>query len=624
MDYNRDEIRKKYKDLFEYSLDLIYVCDLKGNFLDANDIALLALGYEKKEILNLSFMDLASGEQLIEAYNILKEIMSTGRQLKPGEYKLRTKDGDDLYVQTYAIALRKNGEIYAVLGIATNITERKIAELKLKESEERYRNMVNNLDVGYYSIGMDGTIYYQNPVCKKIAGFSDYNNLIGKSSFDFWQNPEEREKYLEELKKNGFIKNFILHGKKKNGTKIVVQVNAHTIKDTKDNPILIEGTLDDITDKFQLEKKLKESEKKYRQLFEETPFAIILLNSDGIVIDCNPTTKKLLGYDKEELIGRNYINTSVIHSKYLKITELLFNNFFKGKSVHRLDLEVYRKNNKLIWVQLRGSIIRIGDKQYMELLLYDISKQKKAEFLIKEQIIKLKELDEIRKNLIIRVSHELKTPLVSVCGGAELLLDQFGPELGKDAKEIVRLIKKGGDRLKNLIKRLLDISRLEENKLKLEKTKIDLSESITGCINEMTYAIRKRKLNIDLDIPTNLYLEIDRMRIEQVINNLLSNAIKNTPPEGRITICLRKSGDCVEFIVSDTGVGFTKKEMKILFTRFGKIERYGQGLDDTDIQGSGLGLFISRELVKLHGGVIHAKSPGRNKGSTFTVKLPLK
>jgi signal transduction histidine kinase len=158
----------------------------------------------------------------------------------------------------------------------------------------------------------------------------------------------------------------------------------------------------------------------------------------------------------------------------------------------------------------------------------------------------------------------------------------------------------------------------------LEKTKINLSESITGCINEMTYAIRKRKLIIDLDIPTNLYLEIDRMRIEQVINNLLSNAIKNTPPKGRITICLRKSGDCVEFIVTDTGVGLTKKEMKILFTRFGKIERYGQGLDDTDIQGSGLGLFISRELVKLHGGVIHAKSPGRNKGSTFTVKLPLK
>ena len=153
MDYNRDEIRKKYKDLFVYSLDLIYVCDLNGNFLDANEIALMSLGYGREEIRDISFKNLVNREQLIEAYNFIKEIKETGRQLKPGEYKLRTKDGDDLYVQTYAIALRRNGEIYAVLGIATNITERKVAELKLKESEERYRNMVNNLDIGYYNIG---------------------------------------------------------------------------------------------------------------------------------------------------------------------------------------------------------------------------------------------------------------------------------------------------------------------------------------------------------------------------------------------------------------------------------------------------------------------------------------
>jgi len=624
MDYNRDEIRKKFKDLFEYSLDLIYVTDLNGNFLDANDVALMAFGYEKEEIQSISFRDLIDREQIRSAFKSLNEIKEFGRQQTHGEYKLQTKDGDNIYLQTNVIPLEKEGKIYAILGIATNTTERKLAELKLKESEERYRNMVNTLDIGYYSIGMDGIINYQNPASKKILGYDEENKLVGKSSYDFWQNPEERGEYLEQLKKYGFIKNFIVHGKKKDGTKIVLQINAHIIKDAKGKPVLIEGTLDDVTDKFQLEKKLKKSEKKYRQLFEETPFAIILLNSDGIIIDCNPTTKKLLGYDKDELIGRNYQNTSVIHPKYLEKTKLLFKNFFKGKSIHRLDLEVYRKDNKLLWAQIRGSIIRIGDKSYMEILLYDINKQKKAEFLIKEQLIKLKELDEIRKNLIIRVSHELKTPLVSVCGGTELLLDQFDAELGKDAKEIVRLIEKGGNRLKNLVKRLLDISRLEENKLKLEKTKCDLSESITECINEMTYAIQKRKLIIDLDIPTNFYLEIDRMRIEQVINNLLSNAIKNTPPEGRITICLKEIDNCVEFTVKDTGVGFTKKEMEILFTRFGKIERYGQGLDNTDIQGSGLGLFISRELVKLHGGAIQAESPGRNKGSTFTVKLPLK
>jgi len=260
----------------------------------------------------------------------------------------------------------------------------------------------------------------------------------------------------------------------------------------------------------------------------------------------------------------------------------------------------------------------------MQLLIYDISKRKKADFLIKEQLIKLKELDELRKNLIVRVSHELKTPLSLVCGGTEFLLEQYDGELDHDFKETLGLVRKGGDRLRNLIENLLDISRIEYNKLKLEKKENNLSEIVKECVKDMAYAIQSRHLTLNLDLPNDLYLWIDSIRIEQVIMNLLSNAIKNTPPTGKITITLQKNEKWATLTVNDTGVGFTEKEMEVLFTRFGKIERYGQGLEDTDIQGSGLGLFISRELVKLHDGVIQVESLGRNRGSTFTVKLPLK
>jgi signal transduction histidine kinase len=109
-----------------------------------------------------------------------------------------------------------------------------------------------------------------------------------------------------------------------------------------------------------------------------------------------------------------------------------------------------------------------------------------------------------------------------------------------------------------------------------------------------------------------------------VIINLLSNAIKNTPPQGKIKIRLNKRGEWALFSVKDTGIGLTRTEMEKLFKRFGKIERYGSGLEYIDIQGSGLGLFISKEIVDLHGGQIFAESKGRNKGSKFTVKLPLK
>ena len=137
------------------------------------------------------------------------------------------------------------------------------------------------------------------------------------------------------------------------------------------------------------------------------------------------------------------------------------------------------------------------------------------------------------------------------------------------------------------------------------------------------YLIKKRDINFQLDLPDTLIVNIDRVRIEQVVLNILSNAIKNTPPNGKVVMKLTKKKEWVEFSVNDSGIGLTREEMDRIFTRFGKIERYGLGLEYIDIQGSGLGLFISKEIIDLHKGHIWAESGGRDKGSTFTIKLPI-
>ena len=149
----------------------------------------------------------------------------------------------------------------------------------------------------------------------------------------------------------------------------------------------------------------------------------------------------------------------------------------------------------------------------------------------------------------------------------------------------------------------------------------NLSEIIQDCANELMYLIKRRKLDLILELPNELHIILDKIRIEHVILNLLSNAIKNTPPNGRIIIKLEQKENWAEVSINDTGIGLTREEMDRIFTRFGKIERYGEGLEFIDIQGSGLGLFISKEIVDLHKGHIWADSAGRNKGSTFTMKL---
>ncbi|MHA2288004.1 MAG: PAS domain-containing sensor histidine kinase [Promethearchaeota archaeon] len=746
IEYNKAEIREKYKDLFEHSLDLIYVNDMNGNFLDASDLTLIALGIEREEIPTISFIDLLDRDNLIKAYKVTKEIRKIGKQSAQSEYKVKTKDGGYLYIETYGIPLKKEGEIYAVLGVAKNITERKMSEKKLtesaemfkalfkegslpaytwkhvndnfvlidynkaaakitqegvenflgnkatemykdrldilndlnqcynnkshvrrelkyqfqfsneekfllvnysyvdpdlivvrtediterkraeeglKESELKYRDMINNLDVGFYQVTLDGIMLNHNPAHNKILEYDPTESLIGKQVTDFWQHPEDRVNYKEQILKDGYAKNFICPSLSKNGKKLVVQLNSHLMLDKQGSPYGIEGTFIDITERYNLEEKLRESERKYRNLYDNTPFSVVLINTQGVVVDMNPKAELMFGYSPQEVFGRKFMDLSIIHPDYLPTILSLFKQFIKGERIHRIDVQIQNKDGTIFWTNLQAALMKINKETFVQALFTDITAKKEAEFLINEEVKKLKELDKIRKNLISRVSHELKTPLVSVSGGCELLLTLYGDQLNKEELEILEVIEKGGRRLKHLVDNLIDISRIEYEKFKLVKEPIDFSELIREISDELTYSIRERNINLQLMLPESLYVDLDRVRIEQVIMNLLSNAIKNTPPKGDIFVKLTAKANFAELSIRDTGIGISREEMDMLFTRFGKLERYGEGYEYIDIQGTGLGLYISKEIIDSHDGEIRAESSGRDMGSTFIVKLPL-
>ncbi|MFX1418687.1 MAG: PAS domain S-box protein [Promethearchaeota archaeon] len=621
MTYNREEIGEGFKDLFENSLDLIYVSDSNGNFLDANDLTLLTLGYDREEIENIKFLDLLEPDELKIAYTALREILKSGKQSKRREYKIKAKNGNFIFIETYAMPLKKNGKIYAILGIGRNITERKKAEYKLVESRELYRALYKDGPIATYTwkkLDDDFVFIEFNNTAERIT----HGNVINVLGYKASEMYKDRPEIINDLNKCFDNKVHITREMKYqfeySNEEKYLSVNYGYVK-----PDLVIVQTEDITEKRVAEYKLKESEKKYRFLYENTPFSIVLLDSKGNIVDCNPRTEIMFGYSKIDLIGKKFHKLAVIHPDYLSVIIELFNKFIKGERVHRIDLQMYKKDNSLIWVNLQASLIQLENQHYVQALFTDITKRKQAELLVNEEITKLKELDQIRKNLVSRVAHELKTPLATICGGAELLSNFYNTELKAEQLELLKLIEKGGDRLKFLVDNLIDISKIEYSKFKLNKQRTNLSELIRESTKEMSQFAKKRKILLYLELINELNINVDRIRIEQVIMNLLSNAIKNTPPNGKINIKLEKIDNWAHFSISDTGVGLTTDEMNILFTRFGKIERYGNGLEYINIQGSGLGLFISKEIVDLHGGNIRAESGGRGKGSSFIVKLPM-
>ena len=367
---------------------------------------------------------------------------------------------------------------------------------------------------------------------------------------------------------------------------------------------------------------VKKSEEKFRNLFKKTPNSIILFNKDGIIIDLNSAAENLFELKKDDLIGENYNKLSLYSSELSTI--LKENLVFKeeNKESNPLEIELQKKNADQIWVNLKTSSYEIENEFFIQTIIEDITEKKKAEKIIKDEIKKLKELDEIKTDLIRRTSHEFKTPLNSIFSTSQYLLNNYRDQIDGNILKLIEIINSGGQRLTKLTNNLLDSFYLEDSGLKVEKRKENIIELTKECAKDLTIPLRDKEIFLKLELNGDFYLNIDKNRIAQVLLNLLSNAIKNTPPKGIIYINVQPQESYIDIIIKDTGVGFTEEEKEKIFKKFGKIER--KDVDkNIDTEGSGLGLFISKKIIELHDGKIWVESMGRNRGSSFIVRLPI-
>ncbi|MHA2039170.1 MAG: sensor histidine kinase, partial [Promethearchaeota archaeon] len=253
----------------------------------------------------------------------------------------------------------------------------------------------------------------------------------------------------------------------------------------------------------------------------------------------------------------------------------------------------------------------------------DITERKNIESKLKDQNTELEKLNELKSEFLRRATHELKTPLVAIKGYTDLLVNLCDKQDNSEVKINLQNILSGCNRLEHIIKNILESSKLKSSKIRLIKRRENLTNLIKSCIEEQKELCNSRNHNIELNLKENLLLNIDKEQIYEAFTNLLRNAIIYTPPNGIIHIQAKVENGSVITSIKDNGVGFTRKEKKQIFQQFGKINRTDLGLD-LGIEGSGLGLFITKKIIDAHSGQIWVESEGRNKGSTVSFSLPKK
>ena len=335
----------------------------------------------------------------------------------------------------------------------------------------------------------------------------------------------------------------------------------------------------------------------YEQIFSNTNKGIIILTkNDFIIKDANPNVCKLFKSKKEDIIGKKLSN-------YVPIDSKLYNEVIDiNKNGIKKDINKLQCNNK--WLDI--TLIKVETDEII-MMIDDITQQVKI-------LEKLEKSDKYKTEFLSNMSHEIRSPINSIIGFSEMLKDVKNNE--DKLNKYIEIIQNSSESLIKIVNDILDFSKIEEGKLEINKTNFNLNNVLEDLYLTNKNKLKNKNVELRLNSPKTINKILnDSFRFEQIINNLVNNSIKFTQ-KGYIEIGYKKQENTIEFYVKDTGIGISQDDQTKIFNRYSQAKS-----KNIDNSGHGLGLSISKELVKLMGGEIWVKSE-LGKGSTFFFTLP--
>ncbi|WP_210364953.1 two-component system histidine kinase PnpS [Bacillus sp. REN3] len=374
---------------------------------------------------------------------------------------------------------------------------------------------------------------------------------------------------------------------------------ARTYEDHIDETGMLSASINVLARNLQDLMKLKESQQdRLTTLIENMGSGLILIDSRGYINLVNRPYKEIFGVDTSEYLDKLYYEV-IEHNE---ITEMIEEIFMTEQKVRRqivLPLDIERRHFEVYGVPIIGT-----------------NNVWKGILLVFHDISELKKLEQMRKDFVANVSHELKTPITSIKGFSETLLD--GALNDKDTlRAFLEIILKESDRLQVLIQDLLDLSKIEQHGFKLTLGLVDLRREITDVLEILKKRASEKAINLVYEDPgEDIVIEGDADRIKQVFINLVSNAITYSPNGSTVTITVEELKDAVSIIVKDSGIGIEKKEIPRIFERFYRIDK----ARSRNSGGTGLGLAIVKHIIEAHKGSIEVESE-TGKGTAFKIKL---
>lgn len=506
--------------------------------------------------------------------------------------------------------------------LTREITERRRAETLLRNSREQLQLILQGTGVGTWEWEPATGRMRWSDTLEAIHGLAPGQFEETFQKFMDFVHPEDRDMVEQTIRRaisenNDFTLEYRINRQRSHGTSWL-EMKGHVAERQGEQAVRLAGTCTDITVR-------KQAEMRFRLTVEASPNAVLLVDRQGRIVLANSRVKTMFGYEPAELVGHSV--EQLVPHRFRDRHTAYRDEFHRQPEARPMgagrDLYALRKDGSEFPVEIGLSPTESDEGLLILATIVDITARKQGE---RERAALLEaergarneaeRANRLKDLFLATVSHELRTPLNAILGWSQLL-GRAGLE--GEAAQAVSIIERNAKVQARLIEDLLDMSRIISGKIRMEMQNVELPIIVNSALEAVLPAAQVKHIHIERNIdPMAGTVRGDANRLQQVVWNLLTNAIKFTPKNGRVSVALRPANSHVELVVSDTGVGIKPESLPFLFDRF----RQADGSAARQHAGLGLGLSIVKSLVELHGGTVHAESPGEGQGATFMVRLP--
>ena len=502
---------------------------------------------------------------------------------------------------------------------AENEVRRK-TEQALRASETRLKDAQRLSQTGSFHYDALKDESWWSDELFRIYGLDPHDKPLTRAEAQAYTHPEDNNTGLEmigqSIKMNDAVQNEyrII---RPDGSIRFHQSISRVIIDENNQMIGIDATIQDITERRLSEEALRESEKRYRLLVEQSPTGIAI-HQNGKFVYVNPAGLAIFGVEGEEkIIGQPVL--SVVHpdsrDDVIKRMQLVAT----GNAVPAIEEKLIRFDGSVFFAEVIALGTTFNDKPAGQVIVWDITERKRAEVELIAAKEKAEESDRLKSAFLSNMSHEIRTPLNSIIGFSDLLVDPFYDS--EQHAEFAGLIKKNGNNLLTIINDIMDLSKIEAGHVHVKKHLFSVNQLIIDTYKDCSFKALEKGIELRLDqegLQEEVLIESDETKVRQVLVNCVGNSIKFTE-KGFVGMGVKAEGEFIQFHVKDTGIGIPSEFHQQVFERFRQVEsgntrRYG---------GNGLGLPISKCLVELLGGNIWMESE-EGKGSTFYFSVPIR